>query len=110
MTKCRRRLAFQFGNNPLGQHLAQFHSPLVEGIDLPDSALGERRVLVKDNQFAEYFRMSNARRESCLMAGCPGKHGAAPATPAVPSACTSDGVLPKASASACAKTLAMSMS
>ena len=34
-------LAFQFRNDPLRQHFAQLHAPLVEGIDLPDRALRE---------------------------------------------------------------------
>ena len=33
------RLAFELRNNALRQHLAQFHAPLVERIDLPDGAL-----------------------------------------------------------------------
>src|SRR5262249_31312732 len=33
-------LALQFGNDALRQHFAQFDAPLVEGIDVPDHALG----------------------------------------------------------------------
>src|SRR3954465_1940777 len=47
------RLALQFGNDPLRQRLAQFHAPLVEGVDLPDGALGEDAVLVKRDEPAE---------------------------------------------------------
>ena len=47
------RRAFEFGDDALGEHLAQFHSPLVEGVDLPDGALREDSVLVKGDQLAQ---------------------------------------------------------
>ena len=49
-------LAFQFRDNALRQHLAQFHAPLVEAVDVPDDALGEDRVLVECNELAECSR------------------------------------------------------
>src|SRR5881628_3730352 len=49
-------LALEFRDNALGQHLAKLHAPLVERINLPDSALGEHAVLVKGDQLAENFR------------------------------------------------------
>ena len=49
-------LALEFRDNALGQHLAQFHAPLVERVDVPDGALGEHAVLVKGDQLAENFR------------------------------------------------------
>src|SRR5271165_2343071 len=48
--------ALQLGDNALGQHFAQFDAPLVEGIDAPDGALGEYRVLVERDQLAEGLR------------------------------------------------------
>ena len=35
----RLRRAFQFGNDALREGLAEFHAPLIEGIDLPDRRL-----------------------------------------------------------------------
>src|SRR5215831_21303043 len=42
--------ALELRNDLLGERLAQFDAPLVEGIDLPDGALGEDAVLVERNQ------------------------------------------------------------
>jgi hypothetical protein len=50
-----RRCALQFRNDTLRQNLAQLNAPLVEGIDIPDCALGERGVFVERHQFAEGF-------------------------------------------------------
>src|SRR5438093_12098227 len=49
-------LALEFRDNALGQYLAKFHAPLVEGVNLPEGALGEHAVLVKGDQLAENFR------------------------------------------------------
>src|SRR5881628_3914135 len=49
-------LALEFRDNALGQHLAKLHAPLVERVNLPDSALREHAVLVKGDQLAENFR------------------------------------------------------
>ena len=46
-------LALQFGDDALGQDLAQLDAPLVKGIDVPYGALGEDAMLVKRNQFTE---------------------------------------------------------
>ena len=46
-------LAFEFGNDPLRQHLAEFHAPLVKRVDLPHDSLGEDGVLVEGNQFTQ---------------------------------------------------------
>ena len=51
-----RGLAFKFGHDSLGQHLAQFDAPLVKRINVPDDALREDAVLVKRDEFAENFR------------------------------------------------------
>jgi hypothetical protein len=40
------RLALELGDDALGQNLAEFDAPLIEGIDVPDGALGEHAVLV----------------------------------------------------------------
>ena len=53
MSEFRFCLGFQFRNNALGQHLAQFDAPLIERIDVPDRALGEDTVLIKCDKFAE---------------------------------------------------------
>ena len=50
MLQLRRGRAFQLRNDGLGQHLAQLHAPLIEGIDVPNRALGEDIVLVKCDQ------------------------------------------------------------
>ena len=50
------RLALEFRDDALGQHLAKLDAPLVEGVDLPDGALGEDRMLVKSDELAESFR------------------------------------------------------
>src|SRR5690348_5757031 len=50
-----RRFAFKFGNDPLGQHLAEFHAPLIKRIKIPDDALREHDVLIKRHEIAENF-------------------------------------------------------
>jgi hypothetical protein len=35
------RLALEFRDDALSQYFAQLHAPLVEGVDVPDDALGE---------------------------------------------------------------------
>src|SRR6058998_2393559 len=49
-------LALEFRDDALGQHLAKFHAPLVERVNLPDGALGEHAVFVKGDQLAESLR------------------------------------------------------
>src|SRR5208282_6578966 len=46
-------LALEFGDDALGQDLAQLNTPLVKGIDVPYCPLGEDAVLIKRNQFTE---------------------------------------------------------
>src|SRR5262245_61241515 len=46
-------LAFQLGRDAVGEDFAQFDSPLVERIDVPDRALHENAVLVKGDNLAE---------------------------------------------------------
>src|ERR1700730_14941901 len=56
MAEGRLCLALEFRDDALGQHLAKFHAPLVERVNLPDGALGEHTVLVKGYQLTENFR------------------------------------------------------
>jgi hypothetical protein len=49
-------LVLEFRDDALGKDLPQFHSPLIEGIDLPDSALGKDAGLVECNKFAQRRR------------------------------------------------------
>src|SRR5215471_8355153 len=44
------RLALELGNNALGEDLAEFHAPLVEGIDLPDGALRKYGVFIQGDK------------------------------------------------------------
>ena len=60
--------ALELGDDALGQDLAQLHAPLIEGIDLPDRALGEDAVLVEGDELAQ-----GARRQACPAAGCVGR-------------------------------------
>src|SRR5207253_4879634 len=39
-----------------GQHLAQLHAPLIEGVDVPDGALREDAVLIECHERAERLR------------------------------------------------------
>ena len=47
----------------LGQLLAELHAPLVEAVDAPDDALGERDVLVERDQLAEHGRAQLGRHD-----------------------------------------------
>src|SRR2546427_1823015 len=49
-------LVLKLRNDALGQHLAEFDTPLVKRINVPNRALGENGVLVKRNEFAQGFR------------------------------------------------------
>lgn len=44
---------FEFGKDRLGELLAEFHTPLIKRVDVPDDALGENLVLVEGDQSAE---------------------------------------------------------
>ena len=56
MLESRLRSTLELGNDLLGQRFAQLDTPLVEGIDLPDRALGEDAVLVERDQLAQCGR------------------------------------------------------
>lgn len=47
---------FDFGRGLLGQRLAQFDSPLIKRVDIPDNPLCEDAVFVKRDQHAERIR------------------------------------------------------
>src|SRR6266446_2000240 len=49
-------LALDLRDDALGELLAQLDSPLIEGVDVPDDALGEDAVLVEGDQLAERLR------------------------------------------------------
>lgn len=44
---------FQLWNDALCKHLAEFHAPLVEGVDVPDTALSEDLVLIQGDELAQ---------------------------------------------------------
>src|SRR4030095_5892519 len=48
-------IALEFRDNSLRQHFAEFNSPLIERVDIPDDALCENRVFVKSNELAQRF-------------------------------------------------------
>src|SRR6059058_5767544 len=50
------RLVLELRNDPLGQHLAQLDSPLIERVDVPDDALSEHAVLVERDELSERLR------------------------------------------------------
>src|SRR5262245_1525990 len=54
--KSRFGCALEFRNDALGQRFAQLDTPLIEGVDTPDSALSENAVLVQCDEFPERFR------------------------------------------------------
>ena len=49
MPQIRFGLAFELWNNSLSQYFAEFHTPLIKGVDLPDGSLGKDAVFVKRN-------------------------------------------------------------
>ena len=100
----------ELGDDPLGERLAELDAPLVEGVDAPDDALREDGVLVERDERAEHAPASAARPAARSRAGCPRTCGAGRASRACPRPRPPRRVLPNASASACAKTLATSRS
>jgi hypothetical protein len=53
MPQFQSRGALQFGQNLLRQYLAEFHTPLVERVDVPDRALREDAVLIQGDERAQ---------------------------------------------------------
>src|SRR5262245_34633062 len=58
--------ALELWDDTLCQNLAEFHSPLIERVDVPDCALGKYAVLVKGNQ------VSQRRRRQAIEQNCVG--------------------------------------
>ena len=56
MAERRLRIALEFRDNALRQRLAKLDTPLVERVNVPDSALGENAMLVKGHELAKRFR------------------------------------------------------
>ena len=56
MTQVRFPLCRQFRGNPIGKHFAQFHPPLIEGIQVPDGPLHEHFMFIQGNQFSQHGR------------------------------------------------------
>src|SRR5215472_18051085 len=55
----------QLGYNPVRQNFAQLYPPLVERVDVPDSALHKDLVLVQRDKFTQRFR-GQAFRENAV--------------------------------------------
>src|ERR671930_2515636 len=76
MAKSGLRLALEFRDHLLSQHLAEFDAPLVKRVNTPENALGEDAVLVKSDKLAERCRreplgedgVCGARRATCKTA------------------------------------------
>src|ERR1700693_3934658 len=51
------------GNDVLGEYLGQTDAPLIEGVDIPNRALSEDRVLVESDQLAQGFWSEFIRHE-----------------------------------------------
>src|SRR5665213_971925 len=68
---------FEFRDNALGQHLAEFDAPLIEGIDVPDRALRKDAVLIERKQFTETFwgqPLGQDRRRGSVSLECAMRH------------------------------------
>src|SRR4030095_8427803 len=50
------RLALEFRDNSLSQHLAELDAPLVERVNIPNDALCENRVFIKSHELTQHFR------------------------------------------------------
>jgi len=64
MVELRLGLAFKFGNDALGENLSEFDAPLIEGIDVPDDALGEYAVFVERNELSQRCRSQPVHKDS----------------------------------------------
>src|ERR1700745_3971373 len=56
MRKRRLCLALDFRNDALGQDLAEFDSPLIERVDMPDCSLCKNGVFIQSNKLPECRR------------------------------------------------------
>ncbi len=97
--------ALQLRDDAPGEHLAELHPPLVKRVDLPDRALSKDDVLIEGNELPQGLRgqpVKEDRGGGPVALECPVRRKVS----GVFSARTSCEVLPKARASACAKTFA----
>ena len=56
MTELGLCFAVELRDDAQGQHFAELDAPLVEGIQIPNDALGEHEMLVERDEFAEHLR------------------------------------------------------
>ena len=96
----------QLRRDALGELLAELDAPLVERVDPPHDALREDAVLVERDERPEHVRGEPLGQQD-VVGRLPSKTRCGTSHSSVPSARTSAAVFPNASASACAKTLAM---
>ena len=109
VAKRRLGLRFQLRNDPVGEHLAKLHAPLVEGLT------PQIQPCVKTLCSYNATRLPSTRggRRSArivVLGRLPGNVLCGTSGSGTPSARTSAAVFPKASASACAKTFDISRS
>ena len=65
MFQLRLNMVRQLLADPVCQHLSQFYSPLIEGIDVPDRSLDEHLVFIQGNELTQHFR-GEFRSEDCI--------------------------------------------
>ena len=63
MTEPWLRLALQLGDDALGQSLAEFDAPLIEGVDVPHDALGEHVVFIERDQLPQRRRRQSIHQD-----------------------------------------------
>ena len=78
------RMALQFGNDLLSQLLAQFDTPLVERVNVPDYALCKHVVLVEGDEFSKGLPELAVRRKLYSTGDCLQRRGVARANPVSP--------------------------
>src|ERR1700722_12182967 len=57
------RIVCQLRCDFLCQDLSEFHSPLVEAVDVPNDTLGKDAMLIKRNEVAQYFGCQAIRKD-----------------------------------------------
>src|SRR5262245_29971325 len=89
----------ELGHDAQREHLAELDAPLIEAVDVPDRALREHAVFIQGDEGSKRVR-SRALGENHIGRAFPSKTRNGACQSGTPSAATSSGVLPKASASA----------
>ena len=84
----------ELGDDALREHLAELDTPLVEGVDLPDHALGEHAVLVERDELTQGSGVSRSVSRT-FVGRFPSKVRWGTSLPVVPSAFTCLAVFPK---------------